>query len=205
MSFITTQTQFQDSVGGAVASAWSAGANARYKVDVEVAFRAGFNGSETSSTQFWNRLRTFMKDCKRVVQYGSGAPSVGALSFVREGSEIVETVGALTAGSSVSITLSETVGWTMGQIVLIAQQSDPTVYEIATILSVGGGGSSITVNLANSYSGIADVCRVEWYWPECAIDSEIRLPTSGPAPANFVQSVRISFAGVVDPVNGGLT
>lgn len=205
IEFITDEVQFQSAVGGAVSSAWSAGANARLQCNVEVAFRQSFRSAETTSTQFWDRLRNFIKDCKRVVQYGSGAPSVGPLCVIREGSEAVESVGALTAGSSVSITLSETVDWTAGQIVLIALQSDPTIYEVATIISVGGGGGSITVNLVNSYAGISDICRIEWYWPECAFAARISLPTSGPAPANFVQAVRISFAGVVDPVNGGLT
>ncbi len=213
MRFITDTVQFQSAVGGAVASAWSAGANARYSASVEVAFRRGFRGSETTPTQFWNRLRNFLKDCKRAVQYGSGAPSVGALSIIRDAEggmtgerDTTESVGALSAGSSVVVDLAQTVEWTMGQIVLIALQSDPSVYEIATIISVAGGGGSITVNLVNSYSGVADVCRIEWYWPECALASPIALDVAnGPAPSNHVTGIRIDFDGVVDPVNGGLT
>lgn len=208
----STKPQWQEGVGAAQAFGWSNGANVRFQCTVEVAFKRGYTITESSS-QFWDRIRTWLKTWPTVLSYGVGNPQAGPLSIVRDvdGSttgerDATESMGVISAGYAVVITVATPVNWSGGGYVIIADQTDPTKYEIASCSSTNFGAGTLTIAvLAQSYSNIVDICRLEWYWPECALASRIDLPVNGPAGVGFVRDIKLVFEGTEDPVNGGLS
>lgn len=191
---------FNSAIMAASAFAWKAGANARYSCDVEIAFRAGTLTAETSS-QFWDRLRTFLKNLKTVIN-----PRQGVLSVVRDPSkDATQSTGAISAGSNVVVTVNPAVNWSGHPWVLVADTTDPTNYEIIALDSSNFGASTVTLDLTKSYSAVVDICRLEWLWTECWLASNVKLPTSGAYSSTLVTGVTLQFEGVVDPTNGGLT
>lgn len=194
------RVNFNSSISGNEAFAWKSGANARYACEVEIAFRAGTPSAETSS-QFWDRLRTFLKSLKTVIN-----PRQGVLSVVRDPSkDATQSTGAISAGSNVVVPVNPAVNWSGHPWVLVADTTDPTNYEIIALDSSNVGASTVTLDLTKSYSGIVDICRLEWLWTECWLASGVKLPTSGAYSTSLVTGVTLQFEGVKDPTNGGLT
>lgn len=211
LALITTRPQFLDSVGGNEARVFVTGANARYECTAQIAFKRGYSTSESSS-QFWDRLRLFLKNVKSVMTYGGGKAQFGVLSVVRDPDglatgtrDATQSVGAISAGSNVVVSVNPAVNWSGHPWVLVAEIANPTNYEIVGLDSTNFGASTVTLDLVNSYGTFVDICRLEWLWTECALTSRIELPVNGPAPANWVSGVRLTFEGVIDPTNGGLT
>ena len=210
LKVMTEKPEFQKAIGGASAAVWDNGANASYQCTFECSMKRGFVGAETTPHAFLSRARTFVKTLKSVIP--SGDTQFGPLVFVRDpdGSfygkrDLTASVGVISAGSAVTIDVATAVHWG-GCFALIADQSDPTNYEIVSVSSTNLGASQITIaTLAKSYSNIVDIARIEWYWPEAALASDIELPVSGPVAVGFVQNIQFTFQGVVDPINGVLS
>ncbi len=211
LALITTRPQFIESVGGNEARVFVTGANARYECTAQIAFKRGYSTSESSS-QFWDRLRLFLKNVKSVMTYGGGKAQFGVLSVVRDPDglatgtrDITTSTGTVSAGSNVVVPVSPAVDWSGHPYVLVRDTVDPTKYEIIVLDSTNVGGSTVTLDVTQSYTDPIEICRLEWLWTECAMTSRIELPVNGPAPANWVSGVRLTFEGVIDPTNGGLT
>lgn len=209
VKLLTQSPDFQNAIGGSKSFVWDNSANASFEVAFSISLKSGFTSAEASHV-FWARVRTFFKNLASIVN--SGDSQFGVLSFVRDpdGSAFgkrdkTASTGVITAGSAVKITVSDAVNWG-GAFALIADQTDPSKYEIVTISSTSVGTSEITIaTLANSYSNIVDICRLEWWWTECALVNPPSVQHPGPVAVGFAQDIEFTFKGVVDFSNGVLS
>lgn len=200
---------FRSALYAEKASMVDRGARASWEIDIQAAIQKGaFPYTSETYEQFLQRRIGFLINMRKAMGYfpTSSLTTFGTIAGASDPARIYQLTGPESAGSSVSIGLTNPFG---GPLPITVQNDerwfiwDPSTYVYELFKTDGSSGSLVVAEvLANNYTAAAYCFHAEWAVTNAALNPGAEIDGSAEGAHGVAKNIPLRFVSVDDPIFG---